>query len=623
MNGPAAATSGARRAPKRRLARKIEKFFSACPDGIAEHCESCALRRECPDSADRGGDFGAALRIGVGNLVRQMPKWVTLTALIVVWLAWGLVTMHDRSGVRAAAEAYLQSLAFSTAQHTSRSFSQVDQMLRIARSLYLEHGEAVSDILQGWRRSGLIDSELVPQIGIIDASGIYVASDLPGFKRMSLADREHFLEQRNGAGDRPFVGKPVVGRASGRASIQITRRIETPDGRFAGVAVVSLSPDYFITKFKPLLGASGTIALVGLDGISRLRLGGEGEMIGADVTTRPWFREGIAKHESGLVEYQARFDSDVRIAAYHRLEQYPLGIIVSMPMDQVFATHYMSRRFYLFSAALMSIMLIILIISSTLMITRQRRVSARLGASQQLAEEANKAKDRFISVVSHELRTPLHGIMGNAELLLDKEVDEDVRESAEAITTSSNHLLQVVTQLLDAARLSSDSVALDIQAVPLRPLLASVVSTQQPYASQKGLGLLLQIAPDAAEDVIADRQGLTSVLHNLLSNAIKFTPHGTVTLRAVREAGATRIEVEDTGIGIKREELRLLFQPFSQLSDFRTRSYHGTGLGLVISKTIVAKMGGDIEVRSEADRGSTFYFSLPVPPAARAETAAC
>jgi len=615
FSDPAAATI----AVLHRYQQSVLGWVDPCPRSIRGECENCLAGPTCSNRESGHERFSTRFWSALKRLYHQAPKLVTLALLLGIWLTWGLVILQDRDRVRAAGEEYLRSLAFTTAQHATRSFSQVDQLARIVRWLYLDHGLDVtlgqgrnsSADLRSWRHLHVVDGGLIPQIGIIDRRGMYAASDLPDFKRVDLSDRAHFLAHKNGIEDLPFVSKPVIGRATGKASIQVSRRIDGPDGRFAGVAVASLSPDYFISKYRHLLGATGTISLVGLDGVSRIRMGGIEEASAVEVLDRPWFRDGLLHSDAGLIEYQGRSDRKTRVAAYQRLESYPLATVISMTTDQLLENHYASRRFYLFSAALMSLGLMALVVSSTLLLARARLSNLRLRASQRIAEEANRMKDQFISNVSHELRTPIHGIMGNAELLLADAANEESRESADTIFKSADHLLRIVTQLLDTARLQSGEFTVRLEPLSLWPILEEVASIHRPTALQAGLKLALEVQPEAAGRILADRLALISVLHNLVSNAIKFTSAGSVLLRVSADNGRTRIEVEDTGKGIHGKDLPRLFQRFTQLEEFNTRTTSGTGLGLALSKSLVFQMGGNLEVRSKPGHGSNFFFSLP------------
>lgn len=235
----------------------------------------------------------------------------------------------------------------------------------------------------------------------------------------------------------------------------------------------------------------------------------------------------------------------------------------------------------------------------------------RLDEARVAAEEANRMKSEFLANMSHELRTPLNGILGFAELLESDLEDPAQREYAQTIRSSGEHLLALVTDVLDLAKIEAGRMEFNFVPIKLPDLLQSVVAVQRGHAMQKGLAL------DLAEDdippvVYSDEVRLRQVLLNITNNAVKFTDQGRVALHAHAEGNRVRIEVKDSGIGIKPEDLAVIFEKFRQSENFLTRNHQGTGLGLALAKNLVEHMGGEIGVTSTPGEGSTFYLLLPV-----------
>ena len=249
--------------------------------------------------------------------------------------------------------------------------------------------------------------------------------------------------------------------------------------------------------------------------------------------------------------------------------------------------------------------------------------TAAAEAAQREAAEANQAKSRFLATMSHELRTPLNAIQGYTELLtlgLRGPVTEAQRQDLERVRRANQHLIGLVTDILNFARLEAGQVEFHLTDVELGPLVADLESLVGPQLAAKSLSFTHDdCAPDTPRMphvVRADPEKLRQVLLNLLTNAIKFTePGGRVALACETDAahGMVRLHVADTGRGISAGQLERIFEAFVQVDRHRTHeSQQGVGLGLAISRDLARGMGGELTVESEVGRGSRFTLSLPV-----------
>lgn len=236
----------------------------------------------------------------------------------------------------------------------------------------------------------------------------------------------------------------------------------------------------------------------------------------------------------------------------------------------------------------------------------------RLDEARQKAEEASQAKTAFLATMSHELRTPLNGILGFAELLRNDLDETPHGEYAKIIHQSGQHLLDLVSEILDLAKIEAGEMTFNESDVPLHGLLESLVAQQNAAATAAGLRLSLEMADDLPPFVRCDPVRLRQILNNLLNNAIKFTETGSVRLVAHRADDMLALSVIDTGPGIPLEHQETVFEKFKQLENFLTREHGGTGLGLALVRQLSEHMGGRVELVSPPGAGATFTVYLPI-----------
>jgi signal transduction histidine kinase/CheY-like chemotaxis protein len=256
-------------------------------------------------------------------------------------------------------------------------------------------------------------------------------------------------------------------------------------------------------------------------------------------------------------------------------------------------------------------------------ITDLKRIETELRHEKDRAEAAARATTEFLSNMSHELRTPLTAIIGVSDMLLNGPQSPDQqRHFMEMQRNAGRGLLSVINDILDFSKIEAGQLDLEAAPFSLKEIADDCIKLVSDEARRKGLKLMATVGNDVRDWVIGDSTRLRQVLLNLVSNGVKFTHSGYVALTIERIPGAAhavRFAVADTGIGIKPESIPLLFQRFAQADSSTTRRFGGSGLGLAISKQLVALMGGDIEVSSEFGRGSTFCFTIELPPGQQAQ----
>jgi len=254
---------------------------------------------------------------------------------------------------------------------------------------------------------------------------------------------------------------------------------------------------------------------------------------------------------------------------------------------------------------------------------RVRERTAELVEANERLKELDRLKSQFLATMSHELRTPLNSIIGFTGILRQGfagPVNDEQRKQLGVIFSSAKHLLSLINDLLDLSRIEAGKVDLEQEPFNFVEVIDEVVQNLMPLAKQKNLRLAA-VSPAPVIEMVGDRKRSYQVLLNLANNAVKFTSHGEVKITARTEGDQLRVCVADTGIGIKPEQMGMLFEAFRQLDGSAKRIYEGTGLGLHLCKKLLTLMHGEIGVESQFGKGSRFTVIVPrqLQPAAEEE----
>ena len=249
-----------------------------------------------------------------------------------------------------------------------------------------------------------------------------------------------------------------------------------------------------------------------------------------------------------------------------------------------------------------------------------QREMERANELAKAADLAARAKSDFLAVMSHEIRTPMNGVIGFTNILIETELNKQQLDFAENIRTCADSLLALINDILDFSKIESSNLELEDEPFNLRKCIENAIGVCAHAAAMRNLELVCDFSEEAPEWVRGDMTRLRQIVVNLVGNSVKFTEKGEVVVKVASaatggvEPGLITLAVQDTGIGIDPERLEKIFQPFSQADSSTTRRYGGTGLGLAICKRLVNAMGGEIHVESSPGNGSTFLFTILLPP---------
>lgn len=505
-------------------------------------------------------------------------------------------------------------------EHTLRTLKSVDQAVLFLKFQYEKQGMKVN--IADYVREGMIISSIFNQLGVIDEHGMYVLSNLPNHKVMDLSDREHFKVHIANDSNQLFISKPVLGRASGKWSIQMTRRINKPDGSFGGVVVISVDPFYFTSLYSDVnLGSKGVIALIGTDGIVRARQSMNNADVGQSVGESVLFKLVGKGNAQGTYTAVSPIDHIERIYAFRRLPDYPLLLLVGVDKEEALAEFRGRVRGYKIFGGMVALVVLAFSFLLLRLLAQQQRIVVDLEESRLRAEEANRLKSEFLASMSHELRTPLNGIIGFSELLRESLDDATQRDFAATIENSGQHLLALVNSILDLAKIEAGRMEMLYAEHDCREIVGHVHASHLSSAINKELDFSRKVDDSVPATILCDRMRLIQVLNNLVHNAIKFTSAGSVELKVRRVDDTLEFAVKDSGPGIPLEAQELIFEKFRQADGFISREHGGAGLGLALSKHLVELMGGKLTLWSQVGKGCEFTFSLPLQPVRHKESA--
>ena len=607
------------------------------------------------------GSFACAC--AVKQAARKLYQRILAFSLVIVLAIATIVTpvaLELRQAALERGKAGAANLSAAFEEQVRRVLDSVASAMELLKRRIEAAGDEGFDPSQ-WKKLRPELAASIVQAAVIGPDGRLRSSSLEKHPEPTdLSAREHFRVHRDNPNAGLFIGKPVLGKVSKQVIIPVTRRLEKPDGSFAGVLVFSLDPELLASLSRIVdTGATGMMTLVGLDTIVRARHSGSQNApvpVGASLVESRSLAEA-ATADRGAYIAASVLDGTARIFDWRKVTGYPLLVIAGLGKDEVMAEENrhsliilaLGGAAILLAGAMAAILLreisgrvhheiaiqendaklnhtnrnlklrhsALHIASAELAAERVRlkETNAELAAVQQRSEAASRAKNVFLANMSHELRTPLNAIIGFSEIIRGRMFGAQSPayfDYAADINTAGAHLLEIINNVLDIAKIESGKMELSESVCDLTDILEASLCPVKTQAEAGGIEILRHY-PEERIHVRCDEVRLKQAMVNILSNAVKFTPEGgRIEVRqGLETSGDVCIAVKDTGIGMTAGEIEAAFEQFRQIDNNLTKRFEGTGLGLPLAKQLAALHGGTIGVSSQPAVGTEVSIRLP------------
>ena len=553
---------------------------------------------------------------------RRLQWLIGISSLIVATTTWFSYTV-----VR---NLLLHNLTKNAFLEVKQSANELDQWLVARKAEVTTLANTPSLRTMDWDHVGPFLTAEVKQMvdfyffGMIYPDGSYYNTEVGQAVGKNLSDRQHVREALAG---KTYASDPVLSRTLGIPVVVITAPVWSdashtgdPIGILSGLIDIDQVTDvvgqlvYGENSYVLALRSSG-VPIVHPD---RERMGTRNDQVPSLLESSDPYEVAIAQAmvagKKGIDRTQ--LNSQPVYVAYMPLQEADWSIALVIPRENIESQLHLLDLIAVLMAGLLMALLFILWRGHNWEKTQLKR-------SKELADTANRAKSKFLANMSHELRTPLNGILGYTQILLrDRDASPTQIKQFQVIQQCGNHLLNLINDVLDIAKIEADRLELVPETFYLFPFLDSLAEIFRMRAAQKGLSFRYDLDLGLPTQICGDPKRLRQILMNLLSNAIKFTPTGHIDFRIVSIVSldplteteglyGIRFEVRDTGVGIESQQIQRIFHPFEQVGH-ADKQQDGTGLGLAISAQIVALMGSELQVTSTPNKGSQFSFDVQV-----------
>ncbi|HVJ42730.1 MAG TPA: ATP-binding protein [Dongiaceae bacterium] len=540
--------------------------------------------------------------------------------LLLMWLSMGSFAVREWHNVHAEADHDLMGTGSVLQAHIDRTYSAARNMLALVDDWLVTRSsvgsrETLPDLLQLISRAQAHDDQPL-SIRLVDQSDRIVRSlpEREGPTDIYVGDRDYVLALRDAPAGTTYVGSPITSRVDGRTVLPVVIRTRANSFGIKYVSAV-IQQAFLADAYDKLLSAAiATIGLVRADGTILFTLP-EDSRIRAQLTRH--VTTAIAATSTAAITMR-RFSGEgaTITVASAGLAGEPLTIFVAMSESEIWQRWLQ----LIMLPTLFAVMASAAVFAFTHWLIRLMQNSAReaerLAAALTDAQAANQSKQQFLANMSHELRTPLNAIIGFSELMAAEKLgplgNANYRAYADDILNAGRHLLTIISDILDTAKMNAGKIETGDTLIPLSDVLAECEHLLQPRITAKQLVLNYHL-PANLPDLRMDRGHLKRVLINLIGNAAKFNARaGRIDIAAdINRDGALALTISDTGIGIPPSRLDKLFRPFSQVEDSLNRNHDGIGLGLANTRLIIEAYGGHVWLESEVDRGTVAHVVFP------------